>query len=408
MRTYKHRLFFALIFVFVGLNWVLPMRKVYAQEAKQEGINIWVQKLKDKSPDVRGEAASVLGEIKDARAVELLIAALKDKSPEVRRLAAEALGEIKDARAVEPLIAALKDKDLHVGWEAAKALTEMGQHIITERKRYRWGQYNVVMYYHVEDWVQVQVQIQDRRGEVLREIWSSGKMLEDDNFVELTGGGTPELHIQTYSGGAHCCYVDYYFTQDGGLRNLLIFLGSNSAIYEVKDLNGDGRPELIANNDTLAYFDDLSHGSSPYMTMVIGWDGKRYVDQTRRYPALARQEARKYQTELLEDPIDYSLRSVALGYYAISLVIGEGQAARAWLLKHADKETKEWLLSNEEELRRQLAKTCKVGVSQNQVLDFGGYECACEPPQSNDCPGGYAEKVWEKKERLQKDERTNE
>lgn len=59
----------------------------------------------------RQAAASALGEIGDARAVEPLIQTLEDRDSLVAGKAAQALGRIGDARAVEPLIQALKDGD---------------------------------------------------------------------------------------------------------------------------------------------------------------------------------------------------------------------------------------------------------------------------------------------------------
>ncbi|MEP6913041.1 MAG: HEAT repeat domain-containing protein [bacterium] len=64
--------------------------------------------LNDKRPEFRKEAATALGKIKDARAVEPLILMLKtDENSSVRREAAAALGHIPDHRAVESLIATL-------------------------------------------------------------------------------------------------------------------------------------------------------------------------------------------------------------------------------------------------------------------------------------------------------------
>jgi HEAT repeat protein len=87
----------------------------------------------DKGYDVRFYAIRALGEIKDPRAVDLLIAALKykDKEPfgydyEIREEAARALGEIKDPRADQPLIAALKDSDDRVVKAAGDALGKIG------------------------------------------------------------------------------------------------------------------------------------------------------------------------------------------------------------------------------------------------------------------------------------------
>lgn len=54
--------------------------------------------------------------------IEALILSLKYEVGKVRKNAAEILGEMKDIRAVEPLIQALEDKSGYVREEAAEAL----------------------------------------------------------------------------------------------------------------------------------------------------------------------------------------------------------------------------------------------------------------------------------------------
>jgi HEAT repeat protein len=86
-------------------------------------IDDLIQKLQNKHPRVRAEAARELGKLKDAHAVSPLINALKDSDAYVRATAAEALGEIKDASAVPLLIDTLKaDPYIYVRQEAARAL----------------------------------------------------------------------------------------------------------------------------------------------------------------------------------------------------------------------------------------------------------------------------------------------
>lgn len=75
-----------------------------------------------KDDDVRKTAASVLGKIGHARAVEPLIYILKFENEYLRRSAADALGMIGDPMAVEPLIKALKDESYNVQSSAAIAL----------------------------------------------------------------------------------------------------------------------------------------------------------------------------------------------------------------------------------------------------------------------------------------------
>lgn len=71
-------------------------------------------------------AADALGEIRDPRAVALLIAALGDKDWKLRAAAAEALGKIGDPRAAQPLIAILVDSQWDVRSVANEALVRIG------------------------------------------------------------------------------------------------------------------------------------------------------------------------------------------------------------------------------------------------------------------------------------------
>ncbi len=75
---------------------------------------------------VRGNAALVLGTIRNERAIAPLIAALKDSDPEVRMWAAVALGEMPNKHSVEPLISRLEDADNDVRSYAAYSLGIIG------------------------------------------------------------------------------------------------------------------------------------------------------------------------------------------------------------------------------------------------------------------------------------------
>lgn len=112
-----------------------------------------IQLLLSKNAEIRWQAASMLGDLKDRRAVEPLIRSLEDTDgfvrhtavfslrqlndvravmplikllsdddPLVRRAAASTLGELKDPRAVEPLIKLLADSDKGVRWTAIERL----------------------------------------------------------------------------------------------------------------------------------------------------------------------------------------------------------------------------------------------------------------------------------------------
>jgi HEAT repeat protein len=82
--------------------------------------------LGDEDSYVRQAAAVALGAIGDPRAVEPLSAALRDGNSYVRRAAAEALGRLGGPHAVGPLIAALRDEDERIREAAAEALGRLG------------------------------------------------------------------------------------------------------------------------------------------------------------------------------------------------------------------------------------------------------------------------------------------
>ena len=65
--------------------------------------------LSDKDPEVRAQAAKVLGEGRVAEAFDGIVALLKDSSSRVKLFAAMALGKIGNAAAIEPLCAMLRD-----------------------------------------------------------------------------------------------------------------------------------------------------------------------------------------------------------------------------------------------------------------------------------------------------------
>jgi len=70
----------------------------------------------------RCDAARLLGQSRDPRAVDALLPDLNDSDWRVRRNAAQALGTLRDKRAVEPLLQALKDRTMTVRQRAMVAL----------------------------------------------------------------------------------------------------------------------------------------------------------------------------------------------------------------------------------------------------------------------------------------------
>ncbi len=81
--------------------------------------------LKFGTPDKRWEAAEILGESGDCKAVNALIIALKDEVPKVRMYVAEALGKLGDKKAKAPLKEVLSDPYPVVRYATGEALARL-------------------------------------------------------------------------------------------------------------------------------------------------------------------------------------------------------------------------------------------------------------------------------------------
>src|SRR5262249_37622834 len=144
----------------------------------------------------------------------------------------------------------------------------------------RWGPYQIIVEHtaHDDSSSPLQVRILDKQGRTLREVRAVAVTRIEE--VRLLGKAPAELHIALWSGGAYASFTEVYFTRKRGLRNLLIFDGQDLGVCSIKDLNGDGVPEIITKNPVLGDFSAYYfHRHWPVIT-ILGWNGKKYVDVT--------------------------------------------------------------------------------------------------------------------------------
>jgi HEAT repeat protein len=85
-------------------------------------VETLIEQLHGEDWTARCDAARLLGQSRDPRAVEALLPDLTDKDWRVRRNAAQALGALRDKRAVDPLLLALDDRVMTVRQRAVVAL----------------------------------------------------------------------------------------------------------------------------------------------------------------------------------------------------------------------------------------------------------------------------------------------
>lgn len=106
--------------------------KLLAEIKNPRAVDLLIKVLDDPffthdCPALKWNAAIALGNFKDyAKVVDVLIDALNDKTLYVREAAIQSLGKVGDKRAVHYLISALNDKSFAIRMRAIKALGEIG------------------------------------------------------------------------------------------------------------------------------------------------------------------------------------------------------------------------------------------------------------------------------------------
>ena len=122
--------------------------------------------------------------------------------------------------------------------------------------------------------------VRDLNGrEVLSEDDSSFAILLDDR--DINGDGIPDLVVLAFSGGAHCCWTYYFFSQDPRPALLTKFENNRDAIFLEDEKTG--RIYLQIEDGAFDYFDEVCHGCSPFPVVYLRLDGSNWVDISREY-----------------------------------------------------------------------------------------------------------------------------
>jgi subtilisin-like proprotein convertase family protein len=145
---------------------------------------------------------------------------------------------------------------------------------------------------------------------------------------DLDRDGEPEVLVDFYSGGAHCCYytdVYRYVARSRAYRPTVGFWGD--LFPTLVDLGRDGRPEFRTGDDRFAYVFS-SFAASAFPIRILRFDHGRFVDVTRRFPQLVRRDAAalyaSYRSQLRS--ASYDVRGVLAAWLADQYLLGRGPA----------------------------------------------------------------------------------
>jgi hypothetical protein len=153
---------------------------------------------------------------------------------------------------------------------------------------------------------------------------------------DLNGDGEPEILLDFWFGGAHCCYwlrIYRWDASSGTYTNTAHFWGNVS--YDLKDVSQAGRLELVTADDRFAYA-FTSFAGSGFPLQIWDYHSARLVNTTRSYPDLiARDAAQQWKWYGQARRQSSEVRGLLAAWAADEALLGHGGTAFAWLKRHS-------------------------------------------------------------------------
>jgi hypothetical protein len=144
---------------------------------------------------------------------------------------------------------------------------------------------------------------------------------------DLDGDGEPEVLVDTFSGGAHCCVTARLLTWDGtGYQPKDIEWGDVG--YALRDADGDGRQELVGYDPRFsAVF--TAFAASAFPPQVLQVNKGATVDVTRKFPTLVRADAKLRLRDLRAAKRRDDVRGLLAAYVADQYLLGKAKVGTA-------------------------------------------------------------------------------
>ena len=114
--------------------------------------------------------------------------------------------------------------------------------------------------------------------------------------ADINGDGYPEVIIETYTGGAHCCFGTQVYSL-GETPTLILKKPESNAGGLFQDLDGDRIYEFVTYDDIFAY-QYCPYVSSPFVKVIMVYDAKKesYLPSSPNFPE-------EYTDDIAEDTI---------------------------------------------------------------------------------------------------------
>lgn len=147
------------------------------------------------------------------------------------------------------------------------------------------------------------------------------------SISDLDGDGEPEVLLDLYWGGAHCCWYTqiYRYVPGAGHYRALVHVWGNFS-YVLADLDHVGRQELVTRDDRFSYaFASFADSRSP--VRIYGYRPGRLELETTRYPAEIRRDATALWREAMSRRRGRSNQGIIAAWAADKCLLGRSAGA---------------------------------------------------------------------------------
>jgi hypothetical protein len=135
--------------------------------------------------------------------------------------------------------------------------------------------------------------------------------------VDLDGDGEPEVLVDAFSGGAHCCERTRVYRFHSDAYSFTTHQWGNQA-YDLRDLDGDGRLEFVSADDTFSYA-FAAFAFSRWPVQIFEPRAGKLIERTRKFPGAVRRDLLRQRHAYRVARRHHDVVGPALGAYAADL-----------------------------------------------------------------------------------------
>jgi len=185
-----------------------------------------------------------------------------------------------------------------------------------------------------------------RNGRLLATVgdWSISRV----DCADVDADGTFELLVSTSSGSSRCCETLHVWALGAKPQKLIEYAAGHAAGFALRDLDGDGRQELLVGDDTFAFYGDLCDTCAPgRLPLILCRTERGFEDCTRRFPDELKKALASF-TDRLSAPATSADRQMvegaALGALAVWALLGDEEKGLESIRAHvASDDVMKWL-----------------------------------------------------------------